>query len=209
MKKTVKNSLQQEWIGLTPQGVSISKMLQAFDRIQHSYADPQRRFHTLSAHIRSLLKLQKEYFADASLPVVLAIWFHDIFYLPGYGHSETVSADMMRAILHGIFPKDIIEEAARHILATIDHAASSNPDTQIMCDLDLLGLASDPDEYDAGVRHIRAEYDQFTDEEWKMGRTKFLSGLLDRTSIFQTEAIRTWFESAARSNLERDLAACS
>jgi hypothetical protein len=100
-------------------------MLQAFDRIQHSYADPQRRFHTLSAHIRILLKLQKEYFADASLPVVLAIWFHDIFYLPGYGHSETVSADMMRAILHGIFPKAIIDaactlDAIRAVRLTLD-----------------------------------------------------------------------------------------
>lgn len=209
MKKVVKYSLRQQWLNLTPEGVSVSRMLLAFDRIDHSYNDPVRRFHTLNSHIRILLELQKQYFPDASLAIILAIWFHDIFYLPGYRHSETVSADVMRLILHGIFPEVLIEEVARHILATIDHGPTDDPDTRIVCDLDMLGIASDPADYDAGVRHIRAEYGQFDDASWRVGRQSFLTGLLNQPSIFQTEEIRTWFESAARSNIEREQATYS
>ena len=205
MRKVRKNYLRQQWIDLCPEGVSLSRMLQAFDRIDHAYADPQRRFHTLLTHIRILLELQQKYFPDATLDVILAIWFHDIFYLPGSKMSEVVSVEMMRRILYGIFPEDVIESAAVHILATIDHSPSENRGTQVMCDLDLLGLASDADDYDAGVRHIRFEYGQFNDDEWAMGRKPFLIGLLSRSSIYQTEEIRTWFESAARSNVSRDL----
>lgn len=177
MKKTGIHTLQQQWLELTPPHISVSKMLHAFDRIQHSYDDPQRRFHTLNSHIRILLQSQKAYFPHASLDVVLAIWFHDIFYLPGYKHNEEVSVDVMRSILYGIFHDNTLTDAADLIMATIDHAYSDNPDTQVMCDLDLLGLASDPEEYDAGVRLIRAEFDQFTDQEWKIGRTNFYMNL--------------------------------
>jgi predicted metal-dependent HD superfamily phosphohydrolase len=76
-----------------------------------------------------------------------------------------------------------------------------------MCDIDLSILGYPVEAFDAYERDIRAEYAWVPEEAFRHGRRRILEGLLRRDPLFQTETFRRRFESSARANLRRVLAA--
>ena len=178
-----------------------------FNQINHMYSEPIRHYHTLK-HIDVLLTRQEEFFPDAGDTVKLAIWFHDIFYIPGYTDNERVSADIFHALM-----KDTVSmwyglsaKVQSMILATKNHVPCFEGE-EIIIDLDLSGLADKSENYDFTTSLVRAEFGKYTDEEWAMGRRAFLQGMLAKERIYHTELFRSGdWEERARANLERELA---
>lgn len=205
------NPMMQAWVNLvsTNSDVSLSRMLRVYDVIAAGYGENHRHYHTLD-HIQKMLQNQETYFPDAAIEVKLAIWFHDYYYLPGFKGNEDVSGQAMRHLVSDrgpsskqLFSERTVGNAASIIGSTAMHDATTDA-AMIVCDLDLLSLADDPADYDANTNKIRREFAHYSDEAWAYGRRRFIIRFLGREKIFQTESMHTWFESAARSNLERE-----
>jgi predicted metal-dependent HD superfamily phosphohydrolase len=80
---------------------------------------------------------------------------------------------------------------------------SRDPDTQLLCDVDLSILGRAPDVFDDFERRIREEYDWVPEPVYRTSRSEILSGFLQRHFIYQTDFFRERYEATARANLER------
>ena len=209
MQNRMMPTMIQRWADLTrDSGASLSMCLRVFDEIERYYDG--RPYHSLYGHICQLLDWQEEYFPGAPIDVILAIWFHDLFNIPGFDQNEAFSAELMKFFLsrrgpahHDLFAAEIVGSAAKHIMATRDHLAHC-PETAILCDLDLFSFAGTEEEYDAITERVHEEYSDYPESWWVAGRMDFIERYLARPFIFQTERMQTWFEHTARLNLQRE-----
>lgn len=209
----MKNHMMQRWADLTSGSpASPSMCLRVYDAIKSQYDGAGRHYHSFD-HIDRVLTYQEQYLPDAPTEVKLALWFHDIVYYPGFKLNERMSAKLMLHLLsahgpaaHQVFADDtVVKTAAPLVRATESHLAT-DANSAIVCDLDLLSLAADPEEYARGTALIRREFEQYPDNLWELGRKIFIERFLARPFIFQTERMQERYEQVARSSLERERA---
>lgn len=91
------------------------------------------------------------------------------------------------------------------ILATRTNEHCRSNEGNDLIDLDLSGLGDAPEKYDETTAKVRAEYSRYNDEQWALGRRKFLVGFLARPRIFHTDTL-AHLEWQARNNMTRELA---
>ncbi|QGZ59431.1 HD domain-containing protein [Paraburkholderia acidiphila] len=169
------------------------------------YGEPERHYHTLH-HVRRCLRdfdRAREIIAHGDL-VELALWCHDVIYVPGAKDNEQRSADWFRRCAdEGIATCERICEA---ILATRHHHIPDDPVARYVCDIDLASLGAPRRQFrDNGVR-LRAERPDLDDPTYAMHERKMLQGLLARPRIYLTEYFHSHCEAAARDNLAWRLA---
>lgn len=185
------------------------------------YANPGRYYHTFT-HIGYMLDNLRTYYAhdldSFDLDVMRwAITYHDVVYDATAQDNEFQSALVLGKDLKQaqIFNREVIgREAQRLIMLTQHHRPSSTDKLgQIICDLDLAGLASA--KYEENSLLIKAEYqwaairnppytEDLFDKAWAVGRKKFLSEYLNRNNLFSTEVGKLW-EERARINMQAEL----
>ena len=174
------------------------------------WSEPHRRYHDV-AHLDSVLRNVDELSAAATEIDVARLggWFHDAVYDPSATDNEARSAILAHKVLTGLRVDDaVVSEVARLVTLTSTHAPE--PDDQngaVLCDADLAVLASDDAGYERYTRAVRDEYAYLDDATFTAGRARILRSLLDRPALFSTEHGRTAWESAARDNVRRELAA--
>ncbi|HEX7743649.1 MAG TPA: metal-dependent phosphohydrolase, partial [Micromonosporaceae bacterium] len=169
-------------------------------------------YHTVE-HLVAVLDVVDAYAdlaAHADL-VRLAAWFHDAVYDPrarGDG-NERASAALAGECLGRLgVPPDGIAEVRRLVLLTAGHeAGSGDPDAALLCDADLAILTSPPPDYDRYAAAIRREYGHVPDDDFRTGRAAVLDHLLALPALFRTRPLTDRWETAARANLRRELAA--
>ena len=171
------------------------------------YNSPNRFYHNLD-HIKELLELaaqHREKFHKYD-EVLFAIFYHDTVYDVSSTHNEEKSARVAELSLENLNltqPQlDFITEA---ILATKKHGQHSDPDINLLLDLDLSILASDWHKYDLYRHQIRKEYSIFPDLFYKPGRKRILQQLLNHPRIYKTDSFYHLHEKTARQNLQREL----
>jgi len=172
------------------------------------YSEPHRRYHNL-VHVRAvardavtLVSLTEREKAE----LILAACAHDVVYDAVPGTDEQRSADWARGWLERSNLEAVADRVSDLVLATIKHAA--DPADAVACallDADLAILGSPVEAYDAYVTAVRQEYAAVADDAWRTGRSRVLSGLLERDRLFLTAAGRDRWETAARRNLAREL----
>ncbi|MPZ88562.1 MAG: metal-dependent phosphohydrolase [Nitriliruptorales bacterium] len=178
--------------------------------LERHYREPHRAYHTLT-HIEQVLSRVDALIAAGEpamdhAAIRLAAWFHDAVFDPQRADNENASAELADRVLTG-WPLD----AARRnrvrslVLVTADHTART-PDERVLVDADLAILAADPQDYDAYAGAIRREYRWLPEEDFRAGRTAFLTGMLARDHLFATPTMRTTSEPTGRRNLQRELA---
>ncbi len=141
----------------------------------------------------------------ATRAMELAIWMHDIVYVPGRADNEQRSAVLAGMMLRELQMPMSAEPVRKLILATVhDHGATSD-DEALMADIDLSILGSAAPRYDEYARHIREEFSFATDEQYRAGRAALLRTFLDRGRIYATDALHDRFEAPARANLAREI----
>ncbi|UZT77366.1 hypothetical protein OF113_20400 [Ectopseudomonas chengduensis] len=89
----------------------------------------------------------------------------------------------------------------RLIMVTRHDATPSEPDEQLLVDIDLAILGATPErfaEYDA---QVRAEYAWVPGFVYRMKRRSVLKAFLGRPCIYSTEHFNVRYEAQARSNL--------
>ena len=177
--------------------------------IEGLYTEPHRAYHNLN-HVAACLELlDKAGVRHTGGPVAdLALFFHDIVYVPGDKRNEELSANLLRAIAPALrWTETTINPAIVAVLATQHHeTVADDVVSQTVVDIDLSILGSKPDFYDVYVRAIRREFATVSADAWRVGRGQFLTGMLAKqVPIFKT----TWgidaFENQARENMRREL----
>lgn len=183
----------------------------AFVALRAAYAGGDRHFHVIehaSAVVDGVLGLRSS--GDDWATVVLAAWYHDAVYdsRAPFGANEGCSAVMAERELSLLgAARSAIAEVVRLICTTVHHdPVDGDRSGALLSDADLSTLAGDADLYDRYSAEVRAEYAWVDDETWRAGRRAFLSGLLDRPSIFRTISGRERFEARARINISSELA---
>ncbi|SUA79425.1 Uncharacterized protein conserved in bacteria [Nocardia otitidiscaviarum] len=176
------------------------------------YREPHRRYHTVE-HLAAMLAVIDDLAAAADDPdaVRYAAFFHDAVYAVDRADNEERSARLAEAALPDLgVDTGTVAEVARLVRLTAGHAPQ--PDDRngaVLCDADLAVLAADETGYAAYVSAVRAEYAQIPDDAFRTGRRAVLEGLARLPRLFHTDIGRTRYESAARANLTRELAALS
>lgn len=150
----------------------------------------------------------------------LAALYHDAVYVIGSADNESKSADEMWRVVYDSIPEgepitkelnDCVDKAAALINATAHHTTHlgffTDWDSMLFLDCDMLGFASDWDEFQSNNRNIDKEFSMsvsFNAEKYAEGRIAFLNALY-RKGIFRSPYIRKLYEKQAKDNLRRYL----
>jgi predicted metal-dependent HD superfamily phosphohydrolase len=181
------------------------------DALLAAYAAPGRGYHDLR-HLGEVLDRLDE-LAEAGeafdrLPVELAAWFHDGVYDGAAGDEARSAGWASHALPEAGVASSTVAEVARLVLLTEHHRPDpGDRNGEALSDADLAVLASDAERYDAYVRDVRREYAHVPDDDFRRGRAAVLEDLAAKPSLFHTAHARASWESRARANLARELAA--
>jgi predicted metal-dependent HD superfamily phosphohydrolase len=181
------------------------------DELLTAWAAPGRVYHDVR-HLEDCLAQLDE----LSLPaltrdrVEAAIWFHDAVYDSLAADNEDRSARWAMESLPALgLDPELAADVARLVRLTRDHAPGAEEAGRLLCDIDLSILGRPSAEFDTYEQRVRAEYAWVPEAAYRVGRRRVLSAFLQRDPLFQTEPFRQRFESSARANLQRALAALS
>lgn len=176
------------------------------EELLQRWSEPHRAYHT-PVHLLHCLASIDELAARVglgppSLEVKLAAWFHDAVYDGVPGKDEQDSADLAEYALGG----DLGDEVARLVLLTRNHEVKQHDhDGTILVDADLAILATYSARYWRYVHDVRAEYARFSNEDWRIGRSRLIRHFLDRERIFATDGGHAIWGANAKENLQHEL----
>lgn len=179
-----------------------------FHRLVACWSEGHRHYHTLQ-HLYECLDLFEEVRGTAQRPgeIELALWFHDAVYHPRRDDNEERSAEWARAsVLEAGLPSATADRLHALVMATRHEAVPQDPDAQLLVDVDLAILGSDPQRFDESDGQIRLEYAHVPEDEFRAGRRRVLGEFLARPRLYSTGYFHSRFEQQARANLTRALA---
>lgn len=203
-----------EEIGATASRAELD--LEARDLVAR-WSASDRRLHTVR-HLINILAHLDELAATAHDPDVLrvAAWYHGailnrwLSVRPRNADPVACEAeciDIARSSLGRLgVSTDVIDRVVELLLFLARHRAPrADVDAQVLVDADLASLAVPPQEYKKLRENLRAELAELSDVEYFRARGAVIKRLLGFDSIYQSPLGESW-ESAARSNLEAELA---
>jgi predicted metal-dependent HD superfamily phosphohydrolase len=179
-----------------------------FQRLVDCYSESHRRYHTME-HLDECFEHLETVgsFADRPAEVELALWFHDAIYDTRKNDNEKRSADWAH---ESALSSGLEEEQANRIhelvMITKHRAAPIGSDAEVLVDIDLGILGSDPVRFDQYEIQIRDEYSWVPEPLYVKERRRILAEFADRPAIYCTEVFRHQYEAQARDNIARSLA---
>lgn len=201
-------NLRDRWQELWQKFDAYAVPQNVFDELISAYSAPDRFYHNLT-HIEDCISVFDQTKSVAVYPeeVELAIWFHDAVYDARRNDNEQKSAEWAEAVLsQSDFNRAIAERVSNSILATRHTVEVTDPDAQLMVDVDLSILGRQADVFWHYEQNIRKEYAWVPESLFREKRLEILRGFLDRRSIYYHELYRGMFEEKARLNLEQAIA---
>lgn len=143
----------------------------------------------------------------------LAIWFHDAVYVIGVeqGANEAASATFMHAMMDPLCRSDKekqrVIDAEKDILATarFDDFSLAERYWAIM-DLDISNFTWEWRSHRVAADCVAREFESFyTTQQYRHGRSDFLTKMRDRERIFRTASLYEYGEALARENIAKAL----
>lgn len=186
---------------------------QVFSTLDRRYSEGHRYYHDW-VHISACLdELQKTRFSALHPAAVeMAVWFHDVVYIPGAPDNEILSAQIARNAAESMgLPSATVLEVADLILATRYQNDKDTPeelcpqDRALIRDIDLSILGKSREEFDSYEEAIRREYSDVPERERWQRRISILQRLLALPRIYQTEQFQKRYERQARQNLSHSV----
>lgn len=172
-----------------------------------AHSENHRHYHTIQ-HLSECIALFEGVIADAVQPgeVEIALWFHDAIYELRGKDNERRSADWaLQELENSGASQQILARVECLIMATCHSAVPSEPDQQLLVDIDLSILGSSPARFAEYDKQVRAEYSWVPAVLYKMKRREVLRSFLARESIYCTPSFKERFEHQARLNLNAAL----
>ncbi|KAF0847774.1 HD domain-containing protein [Nocardia caishijiensis] len=196
-------NLLDRWIALAPNG---SEAIGA--GIIGRYAEPHRRYHTLT-HLSVMLAAVDE-LAEAATDidaVRYAAFFHDAIYAVDRADNEERSADLARDVLESLgAAPELVDEVVRLVILTRGHnPEAGDANGAVLCDADLVVLGGTAQEYATYAAAIRDEYRHVPDDLFRAGRASVLRNLAEQPRLFRTARAYQRYEAPARANLAAEL----
>lgn len=187
-----------------------------WDALQAAYRTPPRSYHHFG-HVRALLQhcqwVQDGPGWQQPGEVQLAVLYHDAIYESGRNDNEARSAQLAADAIARWLPTQGIDVARVRalILLTARHgeltAADVDAEAALFLDCDMAILGAPAAVFDAYDRGVAEEYaGSVPGLLYRIGRRRFLRGLLEKPRIFLSDAFHARFDDAARANLRRILA---
>ncbi|MFJ5861253.1 DUF4031 domain-containing protein [Pseudarthrobacter sp. NPDC092439] len=201
--KSLKVPLLNRWNTILPGHDAL--FLDLLDR----WSEDHRHYHGCT-HLLSVLE-SLDLLTDPAEPprtVLLSAWFHDAVYRGIAGQDEEESARLAEERLTAAgLPEGEVAEVARLVRLTSDHRPEpGDDDGALLCDADLSVLGGEPDEYARYVGAVRKDYAHIGDADFAAGRAAVVRRLLELDPLFHTARARDLWLSAARRNLQGELA---
>jgi predicted metal-dependent HD superfamily phosphohydrolase len=183
-----------------------AKTKEVGDYLFAQYSGSDRHYHSVR-HIVSMLdgfEALKSKFQEPDV-AELAIFFHDVIYDAACSDNEEQSAIKMKEKLQGIVDEATLTSAAFSIESTKKHAPTSNPDTNLILDLDMAILGQPWVVYERYAKGVMQEYlPVYGEEVYRRGRPKlFLEPTIARGNIFLTDDFKHLNKPAIR-NMQRE-----
>ena len=173
---------------------------EVYRMLARCYTEPARHYHTL-VHVRRCLRYLdrvRDVIAEPDA-VELALWFHDVIFVPGAKDNEQRSADWFRRQTGGRIRA--CDRICAMILATTHRGTAEEPDTRFVCDIDLAVLGAARSRFREDGRRLRAERPDLDDRAYDLHERTILRGLLLRPRIYLTDCFYARCERQARRNL--------
>lgn len=179
--------------------------------IKTCYSESNRFYHNihhLNNFIEQLLPIKDQ--IEDWTTMIFSIAYHDIIYNTLKQDNEEKSAALAdERLTEVMYPAAQKEKCRRQILATKQHTANDDTDTNYFTDADLSILGYDKSTYQLYTEQIRKEYKFYPDLLYKPGRKKVLKDFLAMNPIFKTEHFRNKFEAQAKINIAEELRSLS
>lgn len=215
MTKNESSSIMERWFSLFPlDDYDQSNVSSVYDTIVENYLEPERYYHNLS-HIESMLdkidemtRIYKFNTPQSKFIIYCATFFHDIIYDTHSNNNEELSAQLANDLLKKLgVKKNIIKQIIELILITENHKIDSSRSVsenlqKIIIDADISIMAAPVEDYLEYAKNIRYEYKHIDDRTFRENRTIFLSSILNRDSIFNTEYMKELYEKDAKDNIK-------
>lgn len=173
------------------------------DELLAAYGQPHRHYHSRQ-HLAECLAHFREvrHLARHPAEVALALWFHDAIYEPKATANEQRSADWAATALRGAGASQGTQDRVWQLVKATRHDAQpTDPDQQLLVDIDLAILGAAPERFAEYDRQVRAEYRWVPGLVYAVKRKAVLRAFLARPHIYSTEHFRATLESQARRNL--------
>lgn len=173
------------------------------------YQEPHRHYHDV-AHIREVLANVARV-ADQFRrlrPVIYAALYHDAIYDPKRKDNEALSAELAKSELASLVDAAELDVIGELILATAHHGSTldeEHPDVGLFLDCDSAILGADEARYREYAAGVRREYAHVSKLLYRLGRGKFLKGMLKRSTLFHTPWFEARYGERARLNLRAEL----
>ncbi len=159
--------------------------------------------HTVDV-VESALEIgRKQGASEGDLEILqVAAWFHDLGYSKDCNNHEKIGAEMAEEFLtkRG-YSKENIEKVIGCIMATQMPQNPQNNLEQILCDADLMHLASEDYFTKADLLHKEIQYTKsckISEEEWMKMNEDFLN-----QHCFFTDYAKNRYESKVKENLKK------
>ena len=167
------------------------------------YAEPHRAYHTMQHIEECLAEFERaRHLAADPAAVELALWYHDAVYNPLASDNEERSAKLA---IEGLTDTTFARRVEDLILATKHRVEPTDPDAQLLADIDLSILGQRWERFAEYETQIRKEYAMVPEPIFKVKRAEILRSFLDRARIYSTPFFRDRLEVQARANLKRTL----
>lgn len=184
-------------------------MKSIFELLRHAYTERHRYYHNLR-HIESCLQEFQKFQGMCQSPeaIELAIIYHDVVYVPGSAINEQASADRVSYDMNRLGLSSALRGAVcSMIVQTYHRDRGIDEDSRILLDIDMSILARDKIEYIDYELGVRREYTPVVSSEGLItGRRFFLTDLLKKSSIYQTQYGLDNYEAKARDNIRKTIA---
>lgn len=198
-------TLEQRWSVLWQRLGAQGQASAVYNDLTLRYSEPHRAYHTLQ-HIGHCLDELEQVRDLASNPdaVELALWYHDAVYDTKTKDSEERSAALAVEMARNASLSDNLGQSVANLIMATKHSATpSDPDVQLLVDIDLSILGQSEDRFDEYEQQVRKEYEWVTEGAFVAGRSAILKSFLDRPNIFATQFFRDRYETQARQNIVR------
>ena len=201
------NHNEQCWTSLWERIGAQGNAHEVYNDLVARYSEPCRVYHTL-VHIRHCLDEfeQVRHLATNPDTVELALWYHDAIYNTKAKDSEERSAVFaVEVVRNASLPDKLGQSVANLIMATKHSESPTDPDVQLLVDIDLSILGQSEEKFDEYELQVRKEYEWVSEGAFVTGRSAILKSFLNRPTIYSTQFFRNKYEAQARRNIDRSL----
>jgi predicted metal-dependent HD superfamily phosphohydrolase len=174
--------------------------------LRGKYREKERFYHTLE-HLNECLDSLEAARSRVPVPnadaIEMALWFHDLVYVPRVDNNEEESARIAELCLNQAGASQLlVNDVNRLILATRNHQHDDQEDAKWMIDIDLAIFGQHEDRFAEYERQIRKEYEWVAADVYCEKRVGILEAFLLRPRLYQTDYFCQRLESQARANLQ-------